>query len=121
MAEAVAFRLDGIMAKKLKVDNKQMKAIASLTGLVLEEMVRLRDTMMSLNLNPDKAMQLSKSVEAVERKIDLEHRNLDLEIVASKSSIQSVLLLRDIVQRLEAMADTGLDVVDLVRVIAVVG
>jgi hypothetical protein len=121
MAEAVAFRLDGIMAKKLKIDNKQMKAIASLTGLVLEEMVRLRDTMMSLNLNPDKAMQLSKSVEAVERKIDLEHRNLDLELVASKSSIQSVLLLRDIVQRLEAMADTGLDVVDLVRVIAVVG
>jgi hypothetical protein len=121
MAEAAAFRLDGIMAKKLKVDNKQMKAIASLTGLVLEEMVRLRDTMMSLNLNPDKAMQLSKSVEAVERKIDLEHRNLDLELLTSKSSIQSVLLLRDIVQRLEAMADTGLDVVDLVRVIAVVG
>ncbi len=51
-------------------------------GLVLEEMVRLRDTMMSLNLNPEKAMQLSKSVEAVERKIDFEHRNLDLEILA---------------------------------------
>ena len=121
IAEAVAFRLDGIMAKKWKVDSKQMKAIASLMGLVLEEMVRLRDTMMSLNLNPDKAMQLSKSVEAVERKIDFEHRNLDLELLASKSPIQSVLLLRDIVQRLEAMADTGLDVVDLVRVIAVVG
>jgi len=98
-----------------------MKAIAFLMGLVLEEMVRLRDAMMSLHLNPDKAMQLSKSVEAVERKIDLENRNLDLELLGSKSSIQSVLLLRDIVQHLERMADTGLDVVDLIRVIAVVG
>jgi uncharacterized protein Yka (UPF0111/DUF47 family) len=120
-AEAVAFRLHGIMTKKWKVDNKQMKAIASLTGLVLEEMLRLREAMMSLNLNPDKAIQLAKSVEAVERKIDLEHRNLDMEILGSKSPIQSVLLLRDIVQHLERMADSGLDVVDLVRVIAVVG
>lgn len=120
-AEAVAFRLDGIMTKRWKVDSKQMKAIASLMGLVLEEMVRLRDTMMSLNINPDKALQLSKSVEAVERRVDSEQRSLDLEILSSKSPIQSILILRDIVQHLERMADIGLDVVDLVRVIAVVG
>lgn len=121
LAEAVAFRLHGIMIKKWKVDTKHMKEIASLMGLVLEEMVRLREAMMSLNLNPDKAIQLAKSVEAVERKVDLQHRNLDMEILSSKSPIQSMLLLRDIVQHLERMADSGLDVVDLVRVIAVVG
>jgi uncharacterized protein Yka (UPF0111/DUF47 family) len=120
-AEAVAFRLDGVMTKRWKVDNKHMKAIASLMGMVLEEMVRLRDTMMTLNLNPDKAMQLSKSVEAAERKVDSEQRSLDLDILSSRSSIQSILILRDIVQHLERMADMGLDVVDLIRVIAVVG
>jgi uncharacterized protein Yka (UPF0111/DUF47 family) len=120
-AEALAFLLDGLMSKKMKVESKHMKAIASLMGLVLEEMVRLRDAMTSLSLNPDKAIQLSKSVEAVERKIDLEHRNLDLEILSSKSSFQSVLILREIVQHIERIADIGIDVVDLVRVIAVVG
>jgi len=119
-AEAVGFRLDGIMTKKWKVDKKQMKAIASLMGLVLEEMTKIRDTVMSLNLNPDKALELSKSVETVERKIDSEHRNLDLEILSSKAPIQSILLMRDIVQHLERIADVGLDVVDLVRVIAVI-
>lgn len=120
-AEALAFLLDGLMSKKMKVESKQMKAIAALMGLVLEEMVRLRDAMTSLSLNPDKAIQLSKSVEAVERKIDLEHRNLDLEILGSKSPFQSVLILREIVQHIERIADLGIDVVDLVRVIAVVG
>jgi len=120
-AEALAFLLDGLMSKRMKVESKQMKAIASLMGLVLEEMVRLRDAMTSLSLNPDKAIQLSKSVEAVERKIDLEHRNLDLEILSSKSPFQSVLILREIVQHIERIADLGIDVVDLVRVIAVVG
>lgn len=120
-AEAVAFRLDGVMMKRWKVDNKQMRAIASLMGLVLEEMVRLRDTMMSLNLNPEKAMQLSKSVEAAERKVDSQQRSLDMDILSSKTSIQSILILRDIVQHLERMADMGLDVVDLIRVISVVG
>ena len=120
-AEALAFLLDGLMSKKMKVETKQMKAIASLMGLVLEEMVRLRDAVTSLSLNPEKAIQLSKSVEAVERKIDLEHRNLDLEILSSRSSFQSVLILREIVQHLERIADIGIDVVDLVRVIAVIG
>jgi len=119
--EAVAFRLDGIMSKKWKVDSKQMKAVAALMGLVLEEMVRLRDTMMCLNLNPEKALQLSKSVEAVERKVDAEQRALDLEILGSKSALQCMLILRDIVQHLERIADMGLDVIDLIRVIAVIG
>jgi uncharacterized protein Yka (UPF0111/DUF47 family) len=119
-AEAVAFRLDGIMAKKWKIDKKQMKAVASLMGLVLEEMTKIRDTVMALNLNPEKALELSKSVEAVERKIDLEQRNLDLEILSSKSPFQSILIMRDIVQHLERIADAGVDVVDLVRVIAVI-
>lgn len=120
-AEAVAFRLDGIMTKKWKVDKKQMKAIASLMGLVLEEMTKIRDTMMTLNLNPEKALELSKSVEAVERRIDSEHRSLDLEILGSKAPVQSMLILRDIVQHLEKIADVGVHVVDLIRVIAVVG
>jgi len=120
-AEAVAFRLDGIMTKKWKIDKKQMKAIASLMGLILEEMTKIRDTVMSLNINPEKALELSKSVEAVERKIDSEHRRLDLEILGSKAPIQSILILRDIIQHLERIADVGVDVVDLVRVIAVIG
>jgi len=119
-AEGVGFRLNGIMTKKWKVDKKQMKAIASLMGLVLEEMVKIRETVMSLNLNPEKALVLSRSVEEVERKIDLQYRSLDLDVLDSKMPIQSMLILRDIVQHLEDMADIGLGVVDLVRVIAVI-
>jgi len=119
-AEGVGFRLNGIITKKWKVDKKQMKAIASLMGLVLEEMVKIRETVMSLNLNPEKALVLSRSVEEVERKIDLQYRNLDLDVLDSRMPIQSMLILRDIVQHLEDMADIGLGVVDLVRVIAVI-
>jgi uncharacterized protein Yka (UPF0111/DUF47 family) len=118
-AEAVIFRLNGLIDKKWKVDKKYIKKISELMELILEEMGKMRETMISLSFNPSKAIELSKSVEEVERKIDSDYRNLDIEILDAKMSIQSMLILRDIIQHLEKIADIGVDVIDLIKVLAI--
>lgn len=118
-AEGVAFRLDGMVEKKWKIEKKHLKSMEEIMTLLLEEITRMRETMMTLTFNPDKAVELARNVEVVERKIDIAYRNLIFSIVSDKMPLHTVLTLRDIVEHLERMADAAVDVVDLVRLLAV--
>jgi len=120
-AEGVGFRLVGILDRRWKVDKKYITKISALASLVLEEMTKLRETILSLSFNPSKALDLTRTVEEVERKIDASYRALDIEILDAKMPMQSILILRDIIQHLERMADLAVDVADLVRVLAISG
>jgi len=120
-AEGVGFRLVGILDRRWKVDKKYITEISALASLVLEEMTKLRETILSLSFNPSKALDLTRTVEEVERKIDASYRTLDIEILDAKLPMQSILILRDIIQHLERMADLAVDVADLVRVLAISG
>jgi uncharacterized protein Yka (UPF0111/DUF47 family) len=87
-------------------------------GLVLKEVSKLRETIHSLSFDPDKAMETAKSVEELERQIDIESRKLDLELLTSKLPLPTMLFLRAVVERAERIADLGVDVVDHIRVLA---
>jgi uncharacterized protein Yka (UPF0111/DUF47 family) len=117
-AQGVGFRLSAIVEKSWKMDKKYMKRLSDLSGLVLEEMSKIRETMMSLGFNPTKAMELSRVVEDTERKVDTAYRSFDLEVLDEKMPLRSILMMRDLSAQMENMADLGVDVVDLIRVIA---
>jgi uncharacterized protein Yka (UPF0111/DUF47 family) len=117
-AEALAFRLMGATDRNWKFEKKYIQSLSDVLSLVLSEVTRMKETLHSLGFDPDKAVELARSVEELERKIDVNSRNLDFEILSSKLSLQEVFLLRDIVERAERMADLGVEVVDLIRVIA---
>jgi uncharacterized protein Yka (UPF0111/DUF47 family) len=117
-AEALAFRLMGAADRNWKLEKKYIQALSEVLSLVLSEVTRMRETLHSLGFDPDKAVELARSVEELERKIDVNSRNLDFEILSGKLSLQEVFLLRDMVERAERIADLGVEVVDLIRVIA---
>lgn len=116
--EAVCFRLGEVSEKRLKVERKYLEKIGDLLSMVLEEMGKVRDTLMCLALNPTKAIEMSKLVEETEKKIDASVRSLEVELLNSKLQVPSLLIIRDFVDRIESIADIGLDVVDHVRVLA---
>ena len=120
-AEALGFRLMGATDRNWKMEKKYMERLSEILSLVLSEVTRMKETLHSLAFDPDKAVELSKSVEELERKIDINSRNLDFEILSGKLPLQEIFLLRDIVGRAEEIADLGVDVVDLIRVIALTG
>jgi uncharacterized protein Yka (UPF0111/DUF47 family) len=117
-AEALGFRLMGAIERNWKLEKKHVQSLSEILSLILSEVTRMKETLHSLGFDPDKAVELSRSVEELERKIDVNSRNLDFEILSGKLSLQEVFLLRDLVERAERMADLGVEVVDLIRVIA---
>jgi uncharacterized protein Yka (UPF0111/DUF47 family) len=118
-AEAVGYRLESMMEGKWKIDHKFIRSISELMSMVLDEITKVRETMISLGFNPDRAIEASKAVEDAENKIDLKHRSVDMEVLSSKLPIQAILILRDVLDRLEDIADTGVNVIDMIRVLAI--
>ncbi|MGA2785131.1 MAG: DUF47 family protein [Candidatus Bathyarchaeia archaeon] len=116
--EAIGDRLIAVTELKWKLDQKKLQGLSNLMSLVLKEISKLRETIHSLSFDPDKAMETAKSVEELERQIDAESRKLGLELLGSKLPLQTMLFLRDIVERAERIADIGVDVVDHIRVLA---
>jgi uncharacterized protein Yka (UPF0111/DUF47 family) len=116
--EGMAFRLMGVMELKWKLDVKNLAGISKLMSSVLKEISKVRETLHSLSFDADKAIEISRSVEELERQIDSESRRLDMELLSSKMPLQSLLFLRDLVDRAEKIADIGVDVVDHIRVLA---
>jgi predicted phosphate transport protein (TIGR00153 family) len=103
---------------KWKLDAKKLQALSELMSLILKEISKVRETLHSLSFDADKAMETAKSVEDLERQIDVASRKLDLELLNSRLPLPMMLFLRDVVDRAEKIADIGLDVVDHIRVLA---
>jgi len=117
-AEGVAFRLVELMHRNWKVDKKYITKMSELSSLVLQEITLVRDTVMALNFNPTKAIELSRSVEKVERDIDAKYRVLGMEVLNDKLPLQTTLILREILDQMEHIADTAADAVDVIRILA---
>ena len=117
-AQGIGYRLSAVVEKSWKMDRRYMKRLSDLIAMVLDEMSKIRETMMSLGFNPTKAMELSRTVEDTEKKVDTAYRSFDLEVLDEKMPLRSILMMRDLSAQMEDMADLGVDVVDLIRVIA---
>lgn len=120
-AEATAYRLMYIIDGKVKAEKRYLKDLAGFSAKVLEEITRVRDIIMALMFNPEKALELSRIVENHEKEIDIAHRQLDLKLLTSERKVPSLLLLRDIVDRIETISDIGVDTVELIRMLAIYG
>ena len=116
--EAMGYRLMGVVDLKWKLDDKRLEEISHLMSSVLKEISKVRETLHSLSFDADKAVETAKAVEDLERQIDAESRQLDLDLISSKMPLQTLLFFRDLVDRAEKIADIGVDVVDLIRVLA---
>jgi len=116
--EAMAFRLMGIVDLKWKMDSKRLQALSHLMGSVLKEISKVRETLHSLSFDAEKAIEIARSVEDLERQIDAESRKLDMDLISSRMPLQDLLFFRDLVERAERIADIGVDVVDHIRVLA---
>src|SRR5207247_10734171 len=112
------YNITAVVYRCSKVEYRYTKPLYDLIGLDLEEMSKIRETMMSHGFNPTKAMELSRGVEETEKKVDAAYRSLDLEVLDEKIPLRTLLLIRDLSAHMENMADLGVDVVDLIRVIA---
>jgi len=116
--KGIAFRLLEMMERGWKVPPEIKKGLGNLTDAVFETVLRLRETLITLNYGSSKVLEKARDVEIAERSVDNLYRDLEIKIVSSDMDMPALLLMRDVIQLLEDTADKVEDASDAARILA---
>ncbi|MFP3984707.1 MAG: DUF47 domain-containing protein [Candidatus Bathyarchaeia archaeon] len=116
--EGIAFWLLSIMERGWKVPSDIKDDLGKLADATLDAVIRLRETAITLAYGSKKTLEKAKEVEIAERLVDEAYRELEVKIINSKLEIPVMLLLRDITQLLENIADKAEDASDAARILS---
>jgi uncharacterized protein Yka (UPF0111/DUF47 family) len=116
--EVITMRLTEVKARDWKLSKTQAEGMGAMADLGFDALTKLRDSIMSLGFNSEKATSFAKDIDTIEKKLDLLYIKEDLDIVTGKGDIASILILRDVARELERLGDKVHDASDLVRILA---
>lgn len=117
-AGGIAFRVAEVSSRNWKADRQVLQDLTNLAEATLNTVTRLREIILSLTYTTSRTNELAKNVEASERIVDTMYRKIDLAIIGSKMKIPIILILRDIAQFLEEIADKAEDAADAARILS---
>jgi uncharacterized protein Yka (UPF0111/DUF47 family) len=92
--------------------------LRDLIDMSVESVQRLNEVVRALAINPIHAIDLSNSVQKLERQVDDKYRSLTSKIMSEIDSFKDLLLLRDIVQGIEDLVDNCLSATDSITILA---
>jgi len=116
--KGIAFRLTQMVERGWDVPPEIKNGIVDLAGAVSDTSSMLRDTFMMLNYGSPKVLEKARDVEVAERTVDDKYRDLEILILEGNLDINTLLLMRDVIQLLEETADKIEDASDAVRILA---
>jgi uncharacterized protein Yka (UPF0111/DUF47 family) len=116
--EVITMRLVEVKAREWKLSKSQAEGMGNMSDLGFDALIKLRDSIMSLGFNSEKAASYDKDIDEIEKKLDLLNIQVDLDIVTSKRDIAYILILRDVARELERLGDKVREASDLVRILA---
>ena len=119
-SEGIAFYLVEIMEHNWNVPADIRRDLQKLSDLVLETVLKLRETMMVLSYGSAKTLEKAKDVEIAERIVDDHYRALAIKILSSKLDLPAMFMMKDILQLMENSADKAEDAADAVRLLSFV-
>jgi predicted phosphate transport protein (TIGR00153 family) len=117
-SEGVAFWVLQIIERNWKVPNEIKKDLLKLSDAVLEAVLKLRETSITLSYGSAKTLEKARDVEMAERAVDEAYREVELKIINSNITIPVLVLLRDIIKLLEDSADKAEDAADAARILS---
>ena len=116
--EGAAYRLNYMVKNKINIGADLHDALMNLSKNVLKTVTNLRKTILSLKYSRSKAIEMSKSVEIAEYAVDEIFRETEMKILDAGHSLGTTLILKDLAQFLEDIADKAEDAIDSTRVLA---
>ncbi|KON27843.1 hypothetical protein AC480_04330 [miscellaneous Crenarchaeota group archaeon SMTZ1-55] len=116
--EGAAYRLNYMVKNKINIGADLHDALMNLSKNVLKTVTNLRKTILSLKYSRSKAIEMSKSVEIAEYAVDEIFRETEMKILDAGYSLGTTLILKDLAQFLEDIADKAEDAIDSTRVLA---
>jgi predicted phosphate transport protein (TIGR00153 family) len=116
--EGMAYWLLQIIERKWKVPTDIKRDLLKLSEAMLETVLKLRETTITLNYGSAKTLEKARDVEMAERMVDEAYREVELKIISANLTIPVLVLLRDIIKLLEDSADKAEDAADAARILS---
>ena len=115
---SVGQRLYEMEKRGWKVPEGVAEQLTEVADLAFDALLKLREAIMSLGFNSEKAINFSTEIDEIERKVDTVHVKVEMDIVASDAGFPTIIMLKDTVNQLEELVDSVRDASDLIRIIA---
>ncbi len=107
----ISFKLSNIKPATLK--NAQFdKDFTELIELVVDEVYKLNEIIRSLNTNASNSIDLAQETQKIERAIDIKYRQITIKILNEVTTTKEILLMKDVIEGIEEMADKCQEVSD---------
>ncbi len=100
----ISFKLSNVKVSTLK-SSKLDVDITKLIELVVDQVYKLNEIIRSLSTNTANAIELAQETQTIEREIDLQYRQATLKLLTEVSNTKELLLIKDVIEGIEEMAD----------------
>ena len=107
----ISFKLSNIKISTLKTSNLD-KNLTELIELVVDEIYKLNEIIRSLNVDSGKSVELAQETQKIERDIDTKYRKMSITALNEISDTKELLLMKDVIEAIEEMADKCQEVSD---------
>ena len=107
----IAFKLSNIKVSTIKTSNLD-KDLTELIELVVDEIYKLNEIIRSLNVDSSKAIELAQETQKIEREIDTKYRIMTITVLNEITDTKELLLMKDVIELIEEMADKCQEVSD---------
>ena len=100
----IAFKMSNVKTATLK--NAQVyENVTDLINLVVDEIQKLNEVVRMLNTDITKAIEFAQETQDIEREIDTKYRTATIVTLDKISNVKEVLLVKDVIESIEEMAD----------------
>ena len=107
----ISFKLSNIKLSTIKTSNLD-KDLTELIELVVDEIYKLNEIIRSLNVDSAKAIELAQETQKIERDIDNKYRIMSITALNEINDTKELLLMKDVIELIEEMADKCQEVSD---------
>jgi len=107
----ISFKLSNIKISTLKTSNLDIQ-LQELIELVVDEIYKLNEIIRSLNVDASKSIELAQETQKIERDIDNKYRIMSITALNEISNTKELLLMKDVIEAIEEMADKCQEVSD---------
>ena len=107
----ISFKLSNIKLTTIKTSHLD-KDLTELIELVVDEIYKLNEIIRSLNIDAGKAIELAQETQKIERDIDNKYRIMSITALNEISDTKELLLMKDVIESIEEMADKCQEVSD---------
>ncbi len=107
----ISFKLSNLKIKTLKTKNLD-KELTELIELVVDEIYKLSEIIRSLDTDSAKSIELAQETQKIERNIDIKYRKMTIIALNEITTTKELLLIKDVIEGIEEMADKCQEVSD---------